>query len=113
MGKEQQQAWESIKAALVERSILGFYDPAKETILACDASPKALGAVLTQVQQDGTEQVISYASQTLQPAEKNYSTAELEGLECVWTITCFHQYLWGRKFKLITDHTALTTIFGP
>ena len=55
--KEQQQAWESIKAALVETPILGFYDPAKETILACDASPqaRALGAVLSQVQQDGTE----------------------------------------------------------
>ena len=25
----------------------------------------------------------------------------------------FHQYLWGRRFILYTDHSALTIIFGP
>ena len=45
--------------------------------------------------------------------EKNYSQTELEGLSCVWAITHFHQYLWGRRFILYTDHSALTAIFGP
>ena len=82
-------------------------------MLSCDASPQRLGAVLAQMYPDGSERVIVYASRTLQAAEKNYSQTELEGLSCVWAITRFHQYLRGRRFILYTDHSVLTTIFGP
>ena len=92
---------------------MDYFDAHKQTVLSCDASLKGLGAVLAQIYPDGSERVIAYASRTLQAAEKNYSQTELEDISCVWAITHFHQYLWGRRFILYTDHSALTTIFGP
>ncbi|GET51364.1 retroviral-like aspartic protease 1 [Rhizophagus irregularis DAOM 181602=DAOM 197198] len=53
------------------------------------------------------EIVISYASRSLVNAEKRYPITELECLAVFWGIKYFHKYLFGRKFKVITDHAAL------
>ena len=68
-----QQAFEKIKTAIAEDFSMAFYDPAKETTLTVDASPVGLGAILSQIQEDGTIRNISYASRTLTPTERRYS----------------------------------------
>ena len=56
---------------------------------------------------DGSEQPIGYVSRTLNPAERNYSQLEKEGLSCVFGIKRFYSYLFGHPFTLITDHKPL------
>ena len=62
---------------------------------------------------NGVEQPVAYASRTLTSAEINYSQVEREALAIVFGVTKFNKFLYGRKFTFLTDHEALTVIFGP
>jgi len=66
--------------------------------------------VLTQLDADNKEHVIAYASRGLTDYERKYSATEIECLAVVWAIKYFHPYLYGKHFKLITDHSALKGI---
>lgn len=110
--KEQQQAFDYLKECLISSPILTYPNWDRPFTLFTDASTFALGAVLTQKDEGDNEHVIAYASRSLQPAEKNYSATELECLAVVWAIGKFHQYLHGKRFTLITDHSALCHLFN-
>jgi hypothetical protein len=45
-------------------------------------------------------------------AERNYPTIEKELLAIVWGTKYFRQYLYGKKFIVVTDHRPLTWIFS-
>ena len=89
------------------------YDPDLPIRVAADASSYGLGAVLSHVLRDGTEHPIAYVSRTLTPSEKNYAQVEKEALAIVFGVRKFHQYIYGRRFTLVTDHKPLLTILGP
>ena len=93
--------------------MLAHYDPRVPIRLAGDASSYGIGAVLSHVFADGTEQPVAYASRTLLPNEQNYAQVEKEALSLIFGVQKFHQYIYGREFTLVTDHRPLTTIFGP
>jgi hypothetical protein len=43
-------------------------------------------------------------------AEKNYNATNREGLAVIWALDKFNRYLHGRRFNVLTDHAALTSI---
>ena len=81
-------------------------DYTKEFIFTTDDSNFVVGAVLSQGQ-IGKDRPIAYASRTLNKSEENYCTTEKELLAIVWAVKQFRQYLYGRKFKLVTGHRPL------
>ena len=95
-----ENAFEIIKQILISPEILQFPDFEKEFILRTDASGFALGAVLS----NHDDKPIAYGSKTLNPAERNYSTIEKELLAIVWAVKHYRPYLFGRHFKILTDH---------
>ena len=111
--KECQEAFELVKGRLCSDQVLVHYDPNREVRLACDASSYGLGGVLSHVMDDGSERPIAYASRTMNSAERNYPQVEREALSLIFGVKKFHQYIYGRKFTLMTDHESLQTILGP
>jgi RNase H-like domain found in reverse transcriptase/Reverse transcriptase (RNA-dependent DNA polymerase) len=111
-GEKQEEAFILLKEKLITAPILIYPDFEKEFILYTDASKIALGAVLHQIGNDGKEHVVAYENKTLNSAEQNYSTTELECLAVVWAIEKFDYYIEGKKFKVITDHIALKWLFN-
>jgi len=90
----------------MEAPTLAYPDPAKEYILDTNASDHSVAAVLSQVQ-GGNEVVEAYYSKTLAGAEQNYCTTRKELLAVVKVVKHFRPYLYGRTFRLLTDHASL------
>ena len=104
-----ENAFHSLKSLVKNIVELKHFDIHRETSLTCNASYDGLGAVLEQYSASGWHP-ISFASRYLKPAEKKYSTNELELLAKVWATENFRRYIYGRYFIVISDHKALLTL---
>ena len=104
---KHQQAFLSLKSYLCSAPILAYPQFTKPFIVQTDASDVGLGAILAQIDEEGKERVIAYASRTLSRRERNYSAMEKEALGVVFAVQHFRVYLLGHKFCVVTDNSAL------
>ena len=79
----------------------------KPFTLLTDASDRGVGAVLSQVDDEGADHLIAYFSRKLLLREERYSTIEKECLAIKLGIQAFIIYLLGRPFLIQTDHCSL------
>jgi hypothetical protein len=110
-GDKTDKAFNILREALTTEPLLQYPDFKRQFVLTTDASNDAIGAVLSQGP-IGKDLPVAYASKTLNNAERNYPTIEKELLAIVWGCKHFRQYLYGRKFTIVTDHRPLTWIFS-
>ena len=103
---KQVSAFESLKKALVHPPVLAHPDFKKEFIVSTDASEVGIGVILSQESKEG-EKPIAYYSRLMNTHEKNYSATEKECLGLIYGINVCRPYIYGKKFKIITDHMAL------
>jgi hypothetical protein len=106
-GPSQQAAFEDLKNRLSTTPMLAYPNFELPFILTTDAFKVAVAAILSQVQ-DGVEKPIAYASWQLNKAEQSYAASEINILALVWATKYFSCYLYGKKFLVRTDHSALT-----
>ena len=68
---ECESAFQKSKSQLLSSDVLVPYEVNRELILACDASPYGVGAVISHVMDDGSERPIALDSRTLTKIERN------------------------------------------
>ncbi|KAM7285773.1 uncharacterized protein ISCGN_032658 [Ixodes scapularis] len=92
-GRTQQRAFDTVKELLASNQVLTHFDEKKPLILACDASPYGIGAVLSHHMPDGQEAPIAFYSRTLSTTERNYAQIDKEALAVVAGVRKFHDYV--------------------
>lgn len=102
-----EQAFQSLKQALMTTPILLFPNLNKEFFLSTDASTTAVGFILSQQGDDGRMRPIEFGGRALRSNEKFWSISEIECLALVEGIRHFHSFLAHRHFHIETDHLSL------
>lgn len=111
--EKHQKAFEDLKDLLSSENVLVHFDSKLPLGLSCDASNVGIGAVLFHRFPDGSERPIANVSKTLTACQRNYSQIQKEAFAIVFGLRKFYQYLYGRRFILVTDHRPLLAMFGP
>lgn len=111
--EEASRAFQETKRAIMETTVTnGFFDDLDQTYIYTDASPVALGTVLTQKNPIGDERIISIASKMLTATEMKYPQTQREALGIVWAVEHYHYFLRGRRFTIRTDARGIAFIFN-
>ena len=95
---------------MISTPVLAYPSPEAGFIVDTDASNDAAGAVLSQCQ-GGEERAIAYYSKTFSMPQRNYCVTRRELLAVVMAVNHFRPYLYGKKFKLRTDHASLVWLY--
>ena len=111
-GSAQEEAFTRLKKDMIQAPVLAHYCTEKETIVSADASSYGLGAVVFQVQDDGTKKPVAYASRSMTSTEQRYAQIEKEALATTWACEKFADYILGKDFTIETDHKPLVPLLG-
>ena len=104
---QHDQVYDQVLASLLNSKVLRSFRMGVSSDLVVDASEHAIGAVLEQEQHP-----VVCVSRTLLSSEKNYSQTQ-EALAVHWAVKQLHKYLYGSKFRIVTDHKALEYLLHP
>ena len=92
---------------LTSEPVLAFPHFSKSFVIFTDASDYGLGAVLSQLDENGKDRPIAYASRHLNKNEQKYLTIEKEAAGLIFGIKRFKYYLQDEPFTIISDHRLL------
>ncbi|GFT71693.1 retrovirus-related Pol polyprotein from transposon opus [Nephila pilipes] len=104
-GKEQELSFVNIKELLAKAPILKVFSASDEIVIQCDSSKDRLGSCLIQ-----KGQPVSFVSRSLTNSEKNYAQIEKELLAIVFSFEKYHNFVYGRKVAIQSDHKPLMAI---
>ena len=110
--KKREEVFQAAKKLLTSINVLVHFDPDLPLLLACDVPSYRIRAVLLYRMQNGSEHPIAFVLCSLTEVERKYSQIKREALTCVFGVTRFHNYMFGKCFKLQTDHNILLSPFN-
>src|SRR5204862_209778 len=84
-----EKSYRKIKEMITSVDVLVNFDPCLPLVLATDAPPVGVGAVLSHRYSDGTDRPIAFASRSLTKAEQRYPQIDKEALGIYWGLKKF------------------------
>lgn len=107
---EEYEAFQNCKNSLCQAALLAHPDCNAKLALVTDASDKAIGAVLQQLNA-GAWEPLAFFSRKLTSAQVKYSPYDRELLAIYESVKYFRHMLEARDFVIYTDHKPLTFAF--
>lgn len=101
-----EKIYNHLKDIICQAPVLAHFDPKQPIVLSVDSSQAAVGAVLLQ-----NNHPICYASQSLTNNQQQMAQIEKELYAIVFGCLRFHQYIYGSRITVETDHRPLITLF--
>ena len=93
---DQEAAFAELKERMRTTEVLKRRDSSLLYHLTSDSAHKGMGAILSQVDQDGVEHLFFNASRSCNPSANNYGNCEGECLAVVWAVQHFQENLFGQ-----------------
>lgn len=103
--EQHEETFLKLKNMIANTPVLKYYSPEEELTVQCDASDTGLGAALVQMGKP-----IAFASRALTQTERGYAQIEKEFLAMIFSLEKFHQYTYGRRVTVQSDHKPLENI---
>ena len=100
-------AFQRVKDLMSNPPVLTLFRGDAAHVVECDSSDIASGACLKQIESDGQERVVAYASKMLSDPQRRWCTTRKELLAVIFALTRWRHYLIGRKVIVRTDHNCL------
>jgi len=107
--QEAEAAFKNLKHEFTTPPILAHFDPAKPVIIETDALDFALGAVLSQRDEEGSLHPVAFHSSKFQPVEINYEIHDKELLAIADAFKHWRRYCQGatHQVQVLLDHYNL------
>ena len=105
---KNQIAFGDCKKIFIDNIVLKHQQLHKEYNLYTDASDFAIAGVLTQIDDQNNERIITCISRVLKGPELFYFTTEKELLAIKWSLENLHMYIFGIEVNIYSDHKVLS-----
>lgn len=102
--REKRRPWKAWNKLSLQRQFLWYFNSNELVEGQEDASPSGIGFVLMQI-------VSQYSSGALTASKRNYFQTEKELLAQVFSLERNHQYFYGRRIVLWSDHKPMESIW--
>lgn len=104
---ETDLAFQNLRSAVHDSAKIEHLSGDGQIKLYTDASDYAIGAHLVQLDGEGKERTISFASQLLGKVERNWSVTDKEMFAVIMAVKKFNLFIGGRPFLVMIDHNNL------
>jgi len=106
---EAETAFRELKQRFTTAPILAHFNPMRPVLIETDASDFALGAILSQQDEEGRLHPVAFHSRKFQPAEINYEIYNKELLAVVDAFKHWRRYCQGatHQIQVFSDHHNL------
>jgi hypothetical protein len=101
------EAFEQLKTALCSTKVLRTAQYDRDFIVQTDASDYAVGACLAQLDDEGNEHPIAFASGKLSDTQARWSTIEKEAYAIIFALKKFDHMIFGQNIIVYSDHNPL------
>jgi hypothetical protein len=104
----QRASFEQLKASLCSSEVLTSPRYDRPFQIQCDASEYAVGYCLSQLDDQGRERPVAFASSKLSDVQRRWSVLEKESYAVIYALRQFDVIVFGSHIDLYSDHDPLS-----